>query len=304
MPEKKRILLFFTLITVTAFRLIAQDVDLNQMLEDEQKKEAKDKINYTIATFKTTRLINGHSIENTQNGVLDFKISHRFGTINGGPYELFGLDNALIRFGLDYGITNRLMVGVGRSSFQKQYDAFVKYKIFRQSSGKRTMPVSLAWLSSAMVQTLKWTDPSRPNYLSSRLYFAHQLIVARKFSENTSLQLMPTTIHYNLVEKATDPNDIIAIGIGGRQKITKRLSVNVEYYYQLPGYHFENTANSFSIGFDIETGGHVFQLHFTNSRGMTERTFISETAGYWGKGDILFGFNISRVFTIKKNEKK
>jgi hypothetical protein len=282
----------------------AQDIDLNQMLEEEQKKEAKDKINYTIATFKTTRLINGHSIETTQQGVMDLKISHRFGTVNGGVYEFFGLDNASMRFGFDFGLSPKLMIGVGRSTYQKQYDGFIKYKLLRQSTGKRKMPISLALMTSAMVTTLKWTDPTRPNYFSSRLQFAHQIIIARKLSESTSIQLMPTLVHYNLVTNVNDPNDIIAIGIGGRQKITPRISINAEYYYQLPAYKLPNTTNSLSFGVDIETGGHVFQLHFTNSRGMTERTFISETAGKWEKGDILFGFNISRVFTIKKQKKK
>lgn len=292
------------LLTFLSIQIQAQDIDLNQMLEEEQKKEAKDKINYTIATFKTTRLINGHSIETTQQGVMDLKISHRFGTVNGGVYEFFGLDNASMRFGFDFGLSPKLMIGVGRSTYQKQYDGFIKYKLLRQSTGKRKMPISLALMTSAMVTTLKWTDPTRPNYFSSRLQFAHQIIIARKLSESTSIQLMPTLVHYNLVTNANDPNDIIAIGIGGRQKITPRISINAEYYYQLPDYKLPNTTNSLSFGVDIETGGHVFQLHFTNSRGMTERTFISETAGKWEKGDILFGFNISRVFTIKKSRKK
>ena len=114
---------------------------------------------------------------------------------------------------------------------------------------------------------------------------------------------MPTLVHYNLVTKATDPNDIIALGIGGRQRITQMVSVNAEYYYLFPGSRFDGTTNSFSIGFDIETGGHVFQLHFSNSRGMTERTFISETAGSWGKGNILFGFNISRMFNLQRKKR-
>lgn len=284
--------------------LLAQDIDLSKMLDDETKKEDKEKTEKVYSTFKSTRLINGHSVENTYKGVLDLRISHRFGTLNKGLYEFFGLDNATMRWGLDYGINDRLMVGFGRSSFQKQYDAFFKYKLLWQSNGKHKMPVSLNIVSSAMVQTMKWDDPNRKNYFTSRLYFAHQIIVGRKFSENFSLQLMPTLVHYNLVKKAIDPNDVIAIGIGGRQKITKRISINAEYYYQLPGYKFDGSKNSLSIGFDIETGGHVFQLHFTNSTGMTERTFIGETTGEWGKGDILFGFNISRVFTLKKPKSK
>jgi hypothetical protein len=287
--------LFFAVLCNTA---AAQDTtDIMKQLEN----DAQVTTDYTTATFKTTRLINGHTVENVGKGVLDIKISHRFGQLNGGGYELFGLDNATMRMGGDYGITNYLMIGIGRSTYQKTYDAFFKLKILRQSKGKKNMPVTLSYVPTVALKTLKFEDPARENYFSSRLFFTHQLILGRKFSEKTSLQLMPTYSHRNLVQLASEPNDLIAIGIGGRQKLSKRMSLNVEYYYQLPGNKLQNTTNSLSIGFDIETGGHVFQLHFTNSQGMSERTFISETTGDWGKGDINFGFNISRVFTVGKH---
>lgn len=279
----------------------AQDTtDLMNQLEKKVLNDEENNINYTTATFKTTRLINGHTVENVGKGVLDIKISHRFGKVNGGGYNLFGLDNATMRMGGDYGITNRLMVGIGRSTFEKTYDAFFKYKVLRQSTGKKRMPITLSYVPTIALKTLKSFDTSRKNYFSSRLFFTHQLIIGRKFSEQTSLQLMPTYTHRNLVTLASEPNDLIAIGIGGRQKLSKRVSLNAEYYYQLPDYKLAGTTNALSIGFDIETGGHVFQLHFTNSQGMSERTFITETTGKWGKGDIFFGFNISRVFTIGK----
>ncbi len=280
---------------------LAQD-DLMKMLEEETKKEKHTDL--TTATFKTTRLINGHSIENVATGVLDFKIQHRLGFVNTGIKEFFGLDQATIRLGLDYGISDRLMVGLGRSSYQKQLDAFYKFKILRQSSGSRNMPISLSAASSIILRTDPWADASRKNYFTSRLYYSHQLIIARKFSESFSLQLMPTMVHHNLVPGANDPNNLYAMGVGGRIKLSKRVSFNGEYYYQLPGYRFENTKNSVALGFDIETGGHVFQLHFTNSTGMTEKTYINETSGDFFKGDIHFGFNISRVFTIKDPRKK
>ena len=278
---------------------IAQDTsDLMNLLEKEITS-TKDMTFYTTATFKTTRLVNGHSVENVAKGVLDVKISHRFGNLNEGFYELFGLDKATMRIGFDYGITNTLMIGVGRSTYQKTYDAFFKLKILRQSKGKRKMPITLSYLPTIAYRSLKWEDQTIKNYASSRLSYSHQLIIGRKFSEGTSLQLMPTFIHQNLVTSANDPNDLFAIGIGGRQKISKRISINVEYYYQLEEYKLPGTTNSLSVGFDIETGGHVFQVHFTNSPGMNERTFIADTKGLWDKGDILFGFNISRVFTIR-----
>ena len=290
----------FLLMLMSSYALSAQEIDLNKELEDEKEKP---KTQYITNTFQSTRIINSHTIEITPKGHMDFRIAHRFGTINGGFYELFGLDNASMRMSFDFGITPNLMFGVGRSTYQKQYDAFGKYRFLRQSKGERTMPISAAIASSIMLTTMKWQDPTRENLFSSRLQYAHQLIIARKFSEGTAIQLMPTMVHYNLVPKASDPNDILALGIGGRQRITKMVSVNAEYYYLLPGYRFEGTTNSFSIGFDIETAGHVFQLHFTNSRGMTERTFISETAGSWGKGNILFGFNISRMFNLQKKKR-
>jgi len=296
---KNIILLFF--INVFCTNTFAQDTtDLMSQLENEAAKDNMNSINYTTATFKTTRLINGHTVENVGKGVLDFKISHRFGKVNGGGYNLFGLDNATMRMGFDYGITNRFMVGIGRSTFEKTYDAFFKIKLLRQSAGSKKMPLTLSYVPTIALKTLRSLDTLKNNYFSSRLFYTHQLIIGRKFSEQTSLQLMPTFSHRNLVTFASEPNDLIAIGIGGRQKLSKRVSLNAEYYYQLPDYKLIGSTNSFSIGFDIETGGHVFQLHFTNSQGMSERTFISETRGEWSKGDIFFGFNISRVFTLGK----
>ena len=288
-------------LVLLCFKAGAQDTtDLMKQLEMELAPD-KDQTYYTTATFKTTRLVNGHSVENVGKGVLDVKISHRFGHINAGGYALFGLDNATMRMGFDYGITRYLMVGVGRSTYQKTYDGYFKWKILRQSRGKKKMPITLSYVPTIAYRTLKWENPTIKNYNTSRLSFTHQLIIARKFSEGTSIQLMPTFVHQNLVTLASEPNNMFAIGIGGRQKITKRITFNIEYYYQIPGYKLEGTTNVLSAGFDIETGGHVFQLHFTNSQGMNERSFISDTKGRWDKGDILFGFNISRVFTIGKN---
>jgi hypothetical protein len=268
---------------------------------EKEMDQSKDMTFYSTATFKTTRLINGHSVENVGKGVLDVKISHRFGNINEGGYELFGLDKATMRMGFDYGITKNIMIGIGRSTFQKTYDGFVKVKILKQSRGKINMPVTLSYVPTFAIATLKYDDKKRNKDFGSRVTYTHQLIIARKFSDKTSLQLMPTFIHHNLVSLASEPNNLFAIGIGGRQKLTKRISINAEYYYQLPGTKLKGSSNSLSVGFDIETGGHVFQLHFTNSQGMNETTFISNTKGKWDKGDILFGFNISRVFTIRKN---
>lgn len=302
MRLNKILVIFFLFTAIHGF---AQDSNLDSMLDAEMNKKTKNETQYTDATFKTSRLVNGHSVETTQKGVFDLKISHRFGRVNQGPYELFGLDIAMVRIGGDYGISNRLTIGGGRSSFEKQYDAFLKYRLLWQSTGKHTMPISLTLVSSTMLKTLKTnTFDSFKRYSSDRYTFAFQALIARKFNSNFSMQLMPTMLHYNIVPTANIPNDLYSIGAGARLKLTKRTSLTAEYYYQLPGRKLPGTYNSFSLGYEIETGGHVFQLHVSNSTGMTERTFINETYGRWGEGDIHFGFNISRVFNVNTGRKK
>jgi hypothetical protein len=275
----------------------AQEDDLLSLLGDEEETT------YATASFKANRVINLHSLENSAAGVMDIKIGHRFGFINQGAYELFGLDNATIRIGADVGLTDHLMIGVGRSSFEKTYDGFAKLKLLRQSSGKRNMPFTVALLGSAALKTIRFSDPDRENYFSSRMYYTGQLIIGRKFSDAFSMQISPTIVHRNLVSTIDEQNDVLAIGVAARQKLTKRLSINVEYVYVLPDQILDTYENSLSVGFDIETGGHVFQLHFTNSTSMIEKGFVTETSGNWLDGDIHFGFNISRVFTLwRKHE--
>ena len=293
----KKLILFGFIIIVSHSFLLAQD-DLMEMLGSDDET-----VEYSYATFKTTRIINSHTIENPATGVLLFMIQHRFGRINTGIYELFGLDQASIRFGFEYGIADWLSLGFGRSSFEKTYDGYLKFRLLRQSSGARKMPVTMSYYVSTAITSLKWEDmgvANRENFFSSRVSYTHQLLIARKFNSNLSLQLMPSLVHKNFVPTAEDKNDIFSIGIGGRYKITNRMSVNAEYYYTPPEQMSYEFDQPFSLGLDIETGGHVFQLHFSNAQAFFERGFITETQGSWGKGDIYFGFNISRVFTIKK----
>ena len=295
----RRLTLTF-LLSLIALVIFAQD-DLMNILNQNTPSET----NYTTATFKSTRIMNGHSIERMPTGQLDVRISHRFGTINSGAYNFFGLDQSNIHLGLEYGITNWLMIGVGRSEFEKTFDGFAKFSILRQSKGAKEMPVSVSVLTSVALKTLKFPDQTRTNYFTSRLAYVGQVLVARKINEIFSVQLTPSYIHRNLVATELDPNDIWALGAGARLKITKRISLNGEYYYiaNPKTYLSQQIYNPLSVGFDIETGGHVFQLFFTNSLGMTEKQFIGGTTGQWKKGDIHFGFNISRVFTLKKNKK-
>ena len=293
-----RKLFLFAIILLVAMTASAQD-DLMALLDQNTKPE----INFASATFKSTRIMNGHSIERMPPGQLDFRISHRFGLLNSGPYELFGLDQANIHFSIEYGIFKWLMVGLGRGTYEKTFDGFTKFTLLRQSKGARTMPLSVSVFTSAALTSVKWADPERTNYFSSRFSYTAQVLLARKISPGFSLQLSPTYVHRNLVATEIDPNDLYAAGAGGRIKLSKRISLNAEYYYLINGnrdYMSKPVYNPLSVGFDIETGGHVFQLIFTNSLAMIEKGFIGETTGRWTKGDIHFGFNISRVFTFKK----
>ena len=293
----RRLSLAFLVFLIPAV-IFAQD-DLMNLLNQNTPKET----NYTTATFKSTRIMNGHSIERMKAGQLDVRISHRFGLVNSGAYEFFGLDQANIHLSLEYGLTNWLMVGVGRGTYEKTFDGFSKFSILRQSSGAKVMPVSVSVLTTIAEKSLKWPDQSRTNYFSSRLTYVGQVLVARKFNQAFSFQLSPTYIHRNLTTTELDPNDLYAVGAGGRIKLTKRISLNAEYFYLAnPKANMsQQIYNPLTIGIDIETGGHVFQLLFTNSLAMIEKGFIGETTGSWRKGDIHFGFNISRVFTLKKH---
>ena len=288
------------ILSLISFGIFAQD-DLMNIINQDSTKE----INYTTATFKSTRVMNGHSIERMVPGQLDVRISHRFGTLNSGGYNFFGLDQSNIHLGLEYGIFKWLMIGVGRSEFEKTYDGFAKFSILRQSSGAKVMPVSISVVTSIALKTLKFADQTRTNYFTSRLAYVTQILVARKINEAFSVQLTPSYLHRNLVATELDPNDIYALGAGARLKLSKRISLNGEYYYiaNPKTYMSQQIYNPLSLGFDIETGAHVFQLFFTNTLGMTEKQFIGATTGQWKKGDIHFGFNISRVFTLKKNKK-
>lgn len=288
---------FLSLFTIGLF---AQN-DLMGLLNDSTAKE----INLTTATFKSTRIINGHSIERMAPGQLDVRIAHRFGLINGGAYAFFGLDGPTnTHFSFEYGILKWLEAGVGRETFGKTYDGFAKFSVLRQSTGAKEIPVSVTVFSSVAIKTEKPQVDTVTNYFSSKLSYVAQVLIARKISQRFSVQLTPSYVHRNLVKTELDPNDLFAIGAGGRMKLSKRISLNGEYYYvvnQNP-YGTPPYANPLSIGVDIETGGHVFQLLFTNSVSMIEKGFIGETNSQWSSGDIRFGFNISRVFNLKKHK--
>jgi hypothetical protein len=294
MPMKSLPLLALVCVPLLA---AAQD-DLLKELEESQKPE----VEYMEQTFKGTRLVNGQTVETKGQGELEFIFAHRFGPVNGGLYELFGLDQAFVRLGLEYGITDRLGVGFGRNSYDKTMDAYTRYKLLRQSRGARVMPVTVTLFAqaAAKLSPKKEDDPNMNP--TNRMSYTAQVLVARKFSQNLSLMLMPTFNHRNLVDKTIDYNDTYALGVGGRLKLTRSIALTTEYYYRLNEHPENPTYNPLGFGIDIETGGHVFQLVMTNSRGLTERAYLTETVGNFWEGDISLGFNITRTFQVVKRK--
>jgi hypothetical protein len=255
---------------------------------------------YTTATFRGTRVINGHSVEMLRQGEMEMIINHRFGRFNEGFNELFGLDQANIRIGLDYGIRDWLSVGAGRSSLGKEFDGFLKMRLLRQRlAGQGLMPFSLTFFSSTAYNSSLVTDQSRPLAWQNRLAFTSQFYLARKFSDRFSAQLMPSYVHYNLVTTNNQSNDLVAIGAAFRYKVSKNFAITGEYFQNISGEVLAGATNPLSIGVDINTGSHVFQLHLTNSTAMIEKQFIGETNGSWLNGDIHLGFNMVRTFKVK-----
>lgn len=235
---------------------------------------------------------------------MDVLISHRFGNLNSGGNNLWGLDGpANIRLALEYSYDGRLMIGIGRSSYQKMYDGFLKFGLLRQTvDGK--MPLSLTLYSAIFYTAQKDLNKQangfdRYQYRIDRLSFVHQIIIARKFSSRFSFQLAPIFVHYNQVEKIRDKNDSYAIAGAARYKFTKRWALTTEYVWRVKHDYDENKYyDSFGLGFDIETGGHIFQIHLTNSFGISDNQFIPYTSTKWNDAGIRLGYNLSRVFTL------
>jgi hypothetical protein len=292
--ELPRSIFFLFLFALTSQIAFAQD-DLLKELEQSKTPD----VDYAFQTFKGTRLVNGQSVETKAKGTLEFIFAHRFGAINSGHYEMFGLDQAHVRLGLEYGITDRLGIGIGRSSYDKIKDGYLRYKILRQQKGAKNFPFTMTAFASV---SYKASQPATEKI--DRVAYVGQLLLARKFSSRLSLQLMPTIVHRNAVSKSSENNTQMALGMGGRIKVSKSIALTSEYYYRISPNSNTLNYNSIGLGIDIETGGHVFQLVMTNTRGTLERAFITETGGSGGgdffDGTIHFGFNVTRTFQLKK----
>ena len=296
---------------------VAQD-DLLSLIDD-KKDEGPKKV---YATFKTVRIGNVQTIETVKKKHLDFRIAHRFGNlynsdlknpINETFQSFIGFDNVNdVRMSLDYGLTDNITLGIGRSKMNKLVDGTIKWKILQQNSDF-SMPISLAFFSSVgyshapmatiyngIVRDFKTNEAHRFNYFT-------QLIIACKATDWLSVELLPGYMYRNFIKeninpnnKAYDENGYATIGIGGRVKLTKRLSFIGDYVANLSKF-YQNNPNAFnplSLGFEIETGGHVFSLFCTNASGLVENNFIPYTTDTWTKGQVKFGFCISRTFAL------
>ncbi len=261
--------------------------------------------NRVESVFKSLKIVNLESTKLAAKGDFYFIVAHRFGYVKHGFEDFFGMDDANTQIKFTYGVTNWLTAHVSRSGFQKTYEMAVKYRLMSQE--KEGFPVTLVGFNSLAINT-EMKKEDFPNLkFDNRLSYVTQLLISRKFTEHLSLELAPTYFHENTVRDILDANnnvitpnpqsnDQFALGMGGRYKLTKRWSVNMDYAAHLNRAKNSVFTNPLSIGVDLETGGHVFQMHFTNSRAMNEAGFLGQTTGDWGKGEISFGFNLVRVF--------
>ena len=292
--------LFSILILLLSALITNAQEDLFDLLDDGPQPTQ-----FTYATFKGTKLLNAQTNETPGKCVLQYIISHRFGSFTDEYlYNFFGLDIAQIRMQLDYGISDRLNVGIGRSSVLKTSDAFVKYRALRQRTGGNAFPVSLTLYSSINYRGARFTD-GLDHYTSDRLSYHHQAIFSRKMNENLSLIVAPSIVHWNLVPGPGDPNDTYHLLLGGRHKLTKRIALTGEYAFSSnrrygSGASEERFHNPLSVGVDIETGGHVFQFHLSNTRAMSDPLWMAQNPYSAANGSLFLGFNISRVFTVRQ----
>jgi hypothetical protein len=289
-----------TLTSIFLFALASKAQDLMNIADSASSSPKKE---FTIATFKDTRLVNLHTIETAGKRTLDFRVSHRFGSFNSGSYNFFGLDGpASIRLGLEYSYDGRLMAGIGRSSVEKMFDGFLKFRLLRQTTNGK-MPLSITLFTGMYYTTQKDANEQANGFdkyeiSAHRVSYVYQMMLARKFSSNFSLQATPFFVHYNLVDNIEDKNDMYGVAAVTRMKFTKRMAITIEYAYRMNDYSENTFYDSFGVGWEIETGGHVFSIHFTNSFGIVEPQFFGHTDTKWDNAGIRIGFNISRVFTI------
>ena len=249
---------------------------------------------YASAVFKGLKVINFESTKLVAKKGFNFIVSHRFGTVKNGFQNLFGLDEAVTHLNFVYGLSDNINISASRSSNQKIYEVATKFRLVNQQAGK--IPLTVVGYTSVLANTSLDTDNLPKLEFKHRLSYVAQLLVSRKMNNNLSLILSPTFFHDNYLTDDFQENSQYGVGFGVRYKLGKRWSLNTEY-----GMHLNRSENSlyknpFSIGVDLETGGHVFQLLFTNSQSMNTNGVFGTSTGEWGESDVYFGFNLARSF--------
>lgn len=241
--------------------------------------------------FKALQIVTGQSTKLPAKNEWYIVVAHRFGDVSKGFKDFFGLDDASTKLGVIYGITDGISVSLSRETNLKTFEGAVKYRLVKQSEN---FPVDVAGYNVMAVNT----DLSKDNYphlqFGDRLSYLTQALISRRFNDKFSLQLTPSYVHKNLYEPLIEDKNQFLAGLGGRYKISKRISINAEYFVNFDNHSFYK--NPLSLGMDIETGGHVFQLLFTNSQLNSDIGYLTNAAGKWEKGQIFFGFNLYRVF--------
>jgi hypothetical protein len=276
------------LFCVFPFLMVAQDDLLNEIDTISDTNESE------VAAFKSLKIVNLESTKLASKGDMYFVVAHRFGYFDKGFEDFFGLDEANTRLQFLYGLTNGVTIHVSRSGFEKTYEFASKYRIVGQK--KQEFPFEIVGFNSLAINTeLEKTTLPKLEF-TDRLAYVNQILISRKFNDNLSLEIAPTHFHQNYVANNYQDNSQFALGLGGRYKFTKRWSFNVDYAAHLNRASNSTFKNPLSIGFDLETGGHVFQMHFTNSQAMHESGYLGNTSGSWNDGKIAFGFNLIRVF--------
>ncbi len=278
----------FAFVFMAAGFASAQDDLLNELDQKPVQKETE------TTAFKGLQIVTMQSTKTAAKGEFYFVVSHRFGDLTNGLDNFFGLDNAYTKLGGIYGITNWLQVGLSRHTYNKVFELTGKYRLASQQVDG--FPVTIVGYNTMDINTKLSTD-EYPNLKgNNRFAFTTQLPVSRKFSNSFSLEINPIYVHKNLYDPATENKDQFLIAAGGRYKLTKRLSLNLEYANRINEPEHDLYHNPLSVGLDIETGGHVFQLLFSNSQAMNDVAYLTNAAGNWDGGGIFFGFNMYRVF--------
>ena len=241
--------------------------------------------------FKALQIVTGQSTKLAAKKEWYMVVAHRFGDVSAGFKDFFGLDNASTKLGVIYGVTDAISLSLSRETNMKTFEGGIKYKLVRQNEN---FPVDIVGYNVMGVNTALDKDTYPHLTFSDRLSYLTQSLISRRFSDKFSLQLTPSYVHKNLYEPSTEDKNQFLAGLGGRYKISKRISINAEYFVNFDNHSFYK--NPLSLGMDIETGGHVFQLLFTNSQINSDIGYLTNATGNWGKGHIFFGFNLYRVF--------